>query len=213
MGGSGISWAICSQRQKFITLTHMHTTAAHIHTTHTHTQPFNGLWSGTTRVGRYQKKHSPTHTHPDHRTSFINFLHLLRSIASSLFSLCAWHTYKLGRFTSAHSNKPITKHPQIHTSLSGSFHAVPHMCLILLRLQHYTDCLLTYWLTCTGTITHSQLSVISGPDNNFHPSIFGDVPFSSFNFHLTTDLFWNFSGLIWLALLPKTESLRTTKHE
>jgi len=28
--------------------------------THTHTQPFNGLWSGTTQVGRYQKKHSPT---------------------------------------------------------------------------------------------------------------------------------------------------------
>ena len=41
--------------------------------THTHTQPFNGLLSGTTRVGRYQKKHSPTHTHPDHRTSFIIF--------------------------------------------------------------------------------------------------------------------------------------------
>ena len=51
--------------------------------TNTHTQPFNGLWSGTTRVGRYQKKHSPTHTHPDHRASFINFLHLLRFIASS----------------------------------------------------------------------------------------------------------------------------------
>ena len=45
--------------------------------THTpHTQPFNGLLSGTTRVCRYQKKHSPTHTHPDHRTSFIIFLHL-----------------------------------------------------------------------------------------------------------------------------------------
>ena len=41
--------------------------------THTHTQPFNGPLSvsGTTRVGRYQKKHSPAHTHPDHRTSFI----------------------------------------------------------------------------------------------------------------------------------------------
>jgi len=37
--------------------------------TYTHTQPFKGLWSRTTRVGRYQKKHSPTHTHPDHRTS------------------------------------------------------------------------------------------------------------------------------------------------
>jgi len=58
--------------------------------THTHThQPFNALWSGNARVSRYQKKHSPTHTHPDHWTSFINFLHLLRSIASTLFSLCA----------------------------------------------------------------------------------------------------------------------------
>ena len=37
--------------------------------THTHTQPFNGPLSGTTRVGQYQKKHSPTHTHPDHQTS------------------------------------------------------------------------------------------------------------------------------------------------
>jgi len=53
--------------------------------THTHTQPFNGPMSGTTRVGRYQKKHLPTHTHPVHQTSFINFLHLLRSIASSFF--------------------------------------------------------------------------------------------------------------------------------
>ena len=60
--------------------------------THTHTQPFNGLWSGTTRVGRYQKKHSPTHTHPDHRTSFIIFLHLQRSMASTLFILRAWQS-------------------------------------------------------------------------------------------------------------------------
>ena len=51
------------------------------------TQPFHSLLSGTTRVGRYQKKHSPTHTHPDHQTSFINFLY---STASSLFSLHAW---------------------------------------------------------------------------------------------------------------------------
>jgi len=53
---------------------------------------FNVLWSGTTRVGRYQKKHSSKHTHPDHWISFIKFLHLLRSIASSLFSLRAWQT-------------------------------------------------------------------------------------------------------------------------
>jgi len=37
-------------------------------------QPFNGRLSETTRVGRYQKKHSPAHTHPGQRTSFITFL-------------------------------------------------------------------------------------------------------------------------------------------
>ena len=52
-------------------------------------QPFNGRLSGTTRVGRYQKKHSPAHTHPGQRTSFVTFLHLQRSTASSLFSLRA----------------------------------------------------------------------------------------------------------------------------
>ena len=54
--------------------------------THTHTQPFNSLLSRTTWVGQYQKKHSPTHTYPDHRTSFITFLHLQRYMASFLFS-------------------------------------------------------------------------------------------------------------------------------
>ena len=52
-------------------------------------QPFNCRLSGTTRVGRYQKEHSPTHTHPDHRASFNILLHLQRSMASSLFNLRA----------------------------------------------------------------------------------------------------------------------------
>jgi len=54
---------------------------------HTHTH--NGLLSRTAQVGRYQKKHSSTHTHPDHRTYFFIFLHLL---GSSLFSLRAWQS-------------------------------------------------------------------------------------------------------------------------
>ena len=52
-------------------------------------QLFNGRLSVTTQVGRYQKKHSPTHTHPGQRTSFIIFLYLQQSMASSLFSLRA----------------------------------------------------------------------------------------------------------------------------
>ena len=43
-------------------------------------------------MSRYQKKHSPTH-HPDHHPIFISFFHLPRSIASSLFKLCAWQSF------------------------------------------------------------------------------------------------------------------------
>jgi len=64
------------------------------HNTHTHKQqqPFYRPLSGTTRVSRYQKKHSPTH-HPDHHPIFISFFHLPRSIASSLFKLRAWQSF------------------------------------------------------------------------------------------------------------------------
>jgi len=55
--------------------------------------PFYCPLSGTTRVSQYQKKHSPTHTYPDHQSSFICFLHLLWSIASSLFNLRAWQSF------------------------------------------------------------------------------------------------------------------------
>jgi len=56
-------------------------------------QPFYSPSSGTTQVSRYQKKHSPIH-HPDHHPIFISFFHLPRSIASSLFKLCAWQSFR-----------------------------------------------------------------------------------------------------------------------
>ena len=85
---------------------------------HTHTQPFNGLLSGTTRVGRYQKKHSPTHTHPDHRTSFIIFLHLQRSMA-----LCSF--YELHSSLGQHLSRSslvflLALDPQPHTPCTRS---------------------------------------------------------------------------------------------
>ena len=93
--------------------------------THTpHTQPFNGLLSGTTRVGQYQKKHSPTYTH---RTSFIIFLHLQRSMASSLFSLRAWQS---SQTTSLHvlfglslGLGPSTSYSMHFFTQSSSFHS------------------------------------------------------------------------------------------
>ena len=57
-----------------------------------------GVLTTTTRVGRYQKKHSPAHTHPGQRTSFITFLHLQGSTASSLFSLRAWQSSRTTSF-------------------------------------------------------------------------------------------------------------------
>jgi len=98
----------------------------HTHTiTHTHTQPFNGPLSRTTRVARYQKKHSPTHTHPDHQKSSINFVHLLRSIASSWFNLRASQSFSTG--------------PVWSTPWSGTLYFILHTFLhpiIIFILQH-----------------------------------------------------------------------------
>jgi len=60
-------------------------------------QPFYGPLSGTTRVSQYQKKHSPTH-YPDHHPIFISFFHLPQSIASSLFKLHAWQSFRTTSF-------------------------------------------------------------------------------------------------------------------
>ena len=56
-------------------------------------QSFYSHLSQTTRLSQNQKKHSLTHTYPDHQSSFIGFLHLLRSIASSLFNLRARQSF------------------------------------------------------------------------------------------------------------------------
>ena len=51
----------------------------HSHT-HTHHNRFTALWilSGTTRVSRYQKKHSPTHTHCGHQISLLFIISFLK---------------------------------------------------------------------------------------------------------------------------------------
>ena len=85
-------------------------------------QPFNGRLSGTTRVGRYQKKHS------GQRTSFITFLHLQWSTASSLFSLRAWQS---SRTTSP---GPLWFSPWSWT-LNFILHAFLHS-IIVIFLQH-----------------------------------------------------------------------------
>jgi len=70
-----------SSHSRSLTLTHARTHA------HTH-NCFMALWilSRTTWVSWYQKKHSPTHTYRGHQSPLICFIHLIRSMASSLFN-------------------------------------------------------------------------------------------------------------------------------
>ena len=58
------------------------------------------MWDLAGRHGGWDqcKKHSPAHTYPGQRTSFITFLHLQRSTASSLFSLRAWQSSRTTSF-------------------------------------------------------------------------------------------------------------------
>jgi len=95
-------------------------------------QPFNGLLSGTTQVSWYQKKHSPTHTYHDHQPSFIIFPHLLRSVPSSLFNLCAWK-----------SLYNLCPSPLWSTSCSGTLHtphiSSPNHCLLFAAHTNATN--------------------------------------------------------------------------
>jgi len=82
---------------------------------------FMALWilSGTTHVSWYQKKHSPTHTYCGHQSNLICFLHLLWSMASSLFNLCAWQSFLHNLSPSFHRSTSWlgTVHFTLHTFL------------------------------------------------------------------------------------------------
>jgi len=86
--------------------------------------------SGTTWVSQYQKKHSPTH-HPDHHPIFISFFHLPRSIASSVFKLCAWQSFCT---TSLHVlfGLPLGLEPPPHIPYISS----PNHCLLFATHAH-----------------------------------------------------------------------------
>jgi len=49
--------------------------------------------SRSTGLSRYLKKHSPTHTYHGYQSSLFCYLHLLRSMASSVFNLRAWQSF------------------------------------------------------------------------------------------------------------------------
>ena len=81
----------------FITVSHLSThcdvvivdVSNHFKFKHTHTQPFNGRWSGTTWVGWYQKK--LTHSHPSWSSDILYQLPAFTMIHSNTTSLNTEH--------------------------------------------------------------------------------------------------------------------------
>jgi len=140
-------------------------------TTHTCTHNhFMTLWilSGTTRVSQYQKKHSPTHTYHGHQLSLICFIHILRSMASSLFNPHAWQSFStislqvffglpLGL---AHISSPDHCHlfaTHAHT-IAICFAVVMRLChpiLVSLSILYLEFCLV---VSCHNSSNHSHLS-------------------------------------------------------
>ena len=120
-------------------------------TTHTHTQPFYGPLSGSTRVSRYQKKHSSTHTTPAHQPSLSassiyheswhppcsihapgNLSARPLTVSSSAY-LWVWsHTYSIHFFTqslsSFHNTCPY--HRNLFCCSSDVMSAIPSLWLI-----------------------------------------------------------------------------------
>ena len=103
--------------------------------THTHAHNHFAavrILSRTTWVSRYQKKHSPTHTYRGYQSSLICFIHLLRSMASSLFNPRAWQSH----------SKPFTwnsilwlnaTHPNIRPFSSLPAEVQPHFPFLQAR--------------------------------------------------------------------------------
>jgi len=97
----------------------------------------SGPLSATTRVNWHQNKHSPTHTYPDHQSSFICFLHLQRSIASSLFNLCAWQSFCIA---SLQDLLGLHLGLEPHTSYSIHFFSPNHYLLFATHAHTIATC-------------------------------------------------------------------------
>jgi len=96
----------------------------HVHSSHTraHTHNrFTAVWilSGTIWVSRYKKKHAPTHTCRGHQSTLICFIHILWSMASSLFNPCTWQLFpqSLSKFSLVYL---LAWHPVLHTPYISS---------------------------------------------------------------------------------------------
>ena len=107
-------------------------------------QPFSGRLYGTTRVGRYQKKHSPAHTHPGQRTSFITFLHLQQPLSRSslVFPLVLNPQLHTPCISSPNHHRLYAAHAHTNAACSAAISMLCHLHLVSLSAPYLGVCLL-----------------------------------------------------------------------
>jgi len=116
-----------------------------------------------------------THSHyPDHKLSFISFLHILRSIASSLFNLRAWQSFCTTSLQVLFG-LPLGLAPPLHTPYISSpnhcllfethAHAIATCFAVVLRLCHLIlVSLSTLYLDSFTLTSHTHLPTKVPPD-------------------------------------------------
>jgi len=149
------------------------------HHHHQQQQPFCDRLSESTWVSQYQNKHGPTHTYPDYQLSLISFLHLLWSIASSLFNLHAWESCCTTPLKVLFGMAPFTSY-SIHfftQSLSSFYHTsiwpfsslpaeVPPHFLFLQARSHFHA---SYISILVSSVAFSALTLLVGHQEG-HPA-------------------------------------------
>ena len=139
--------------------------------THTHNHLTALLCPGLPRGVDPEETFTHSHpiTHPDHQTAFINWLHLMWSIASSLFNLRAWQSFSrtslqvlfglplgLGPYTSY----SIHFFTQSSSSFSNSNTCPYHCTLMKLRENHLTEVCLENSYEQEVTVKQKQATVV-----------------------------------------------------
>jgi len=106
---------------------------------------FYGPLSRTTRVSRYLKKHSPSHTYPNRQSSFISFLHLVRlqQPPCSIHVLDSLFAQPLSKSSLVYL---LVWHPPLHTPHISS----PNYCLLFAAHVHAN----TTWFAVVPRLCH-----------------------------------------------------------
>jgi len=114
----------------------------------------------------YQKKHSPTPTHPDHRTSFINFLHSILCVHcvldSPLWQPLSRSSVVFLLVLDPLLHTPCISSPSHYLLFVGHAHTIEACCAVIPTLCHLYLISLSapYLEICLSLTPHIHLTIL-----------------------------------------------------